>query len=420
MSDDLSLKTESVSIPRAPGSGPMKPKSRRRVNTAEKRVQHNAIERQRRETLNGKFLNLARLLPSLANLRRPSKSAIVNGSISHLNHQRQQRLNAAQELRRLVKERDELFAEVNEWRAISGQPIRKGDKSGWTDIMEEVAAVDNETFGTFTSVGGEQGGDDNDNDDEQDNVQVPTHGLITPRTSTDGELATSLSTSPFAAQPSIHSAAPEFANFTFATSQPTTAMPMNVFLSDPYDQQSNQSDSPLGSASQGHGVPTPPTTAHDQFTPSPSASAEDARVQQWTAQQLLYQLQRQQQQQHHQQSAYFGGYPSALPSQYQNVIYPPPVNTNGGVDAFTSTLMQSVFPQGQGLEMSAQQVDQWRRIAMGGMMQQQQPNPSMHDLRQAVRAGMGIGFGLSSTSPTSAGPGGPIPAPWGQEPVKGF
>lgn len=373
-------------------------------------------------------------MPSLANLRRPSKSAIVNGSIDHLNHQRQQRVNAAQELRRLVKERDELFAEVNEWRAISGQPIRKGEKSGWTEVMEEVAAVDNETFGTFTSVGGEQGGDDNDNEDEQDNAQVPSHGLITPRTSTDGELATSLSTSPFAAQPSIHSSAPEFANFTFGPAQPAaTNMPLkNIFLSDPYDQQSNQSDSPLGSASHAHGVPTPPTTAHDQYTPSPSASAEDARVQQWTAQQLLYQLQRQQQQQQQQQPAYFGGYPSALPSQYQNVIYPPPVNTNGGVDAFTSTLMQSVFPQGQGLEMSAQQVDQWRRIgefadlpvysadkiAMGGMMQQQQPNPSMHDLRQAVRAGMGIGFGLSSASPTS-GPGS-IPAPWGQEPVKGF
>jgi hypothetical protein len=56
------------------------------------------------------------------------------------------------------------------------------------------------------------------------------------------------------------------------------------------------------------------------------------------------------------------------------------------------------------------------RLAMGGMVQQQQSNPSMHDLRQAVRAGMGIGFGLSGSSPTS----GSIPAPWGQEAVKGF
>lgn len=53
MSDIASpaMKTEPVNT-----KGPLKPKSRRRVNTAEKRVQHNAIERQRRETLNGKFL----------------------------------------------------------------------------------------------------------------------------------------------------------------------------------------------------------------------------------------------------------------------------------------------------------------------------------------------------------------------------
>ena len=49
-----------------------KSKPRKRVNTAEKRHQHNAIERQRRETLNGKFLTLARLLPALASHRRPS------------------------------------------------------------------------------------------------------------------------------------------------------------------------------------------------------------------------------------------------------------------------------------------------------------------------------------------------------------
>lgn len=34
----------------------LKPKSRKRVNTAEKRASHNAVERQRRETLNSRFL----------------------------------------------------------------------------------------------------------------------------------------------------------------------------------------------------------------------------------------------------------------------------------------------------------------------------------------------------------------------------
>lgn len=34
----------------------LKPKSRKRVNTAEKRASHNAVERQRREMLNSRFL----------------------------------------------------------------------------------------------------------------------------------------------------------------------------------------------------------------------------------------------------------------------------------------------------------------------------------------------------------------------------
>jgi hypothetical protein len=89
-----------------PVAAPAKPKTkvpRKRVNTAEKRHQHNAIERARRETLNTKFLTLARLLPSLANHRRPSKSAIVNGSISHVNKAREQRLLAATLLKELCK-----------------------------------------------------------------------------------------------------------------------------------------------------------------------------------------------------------------------------------------------------------------------------------------------------------------------------
>lgn len=39
------------------GTGKIKTaKSRKRVNTAEKRASHNAVERQRREALNGRFL----------------------------------------------------------------------------------------------------------------------------------------------------------------------------------------------------------------------------------------------------------------------------------------------------------------------------------------------------------------------------
>lgn len=136
---------------------PKTSKPRKRVNTAEKRSQHNAIERARRETLNSKFLDLARLLPSLASSRRPSKSAIVNGSISHLTYQRKQRLLASKLLKQVCVERDELLREVNEWRSVSGCALK--ECAVWTEEMDEVTAVEKEIFGNFAGVDGEEDGD---------------------------------------------------------------------------------------------------------------------------------------------------------------------------------------------------------------------------------------------------------------------
>lgn len=46
-----------VRVPSSESTGKIKTaKSRKRVNTAEKRASHNAVERQRREALNGRFL----------------------------------------------------------------------------------------------------------------------------------------------------------------------------------------------------------------------------------------------------------------------------------------------------------------------------------------------------------------------------
>jgi len=97
-------------------------KPSRRANTAERRATHNAVERQRRETLNGRFLDLAALLPNLSQIRRPSKSSIVNSSIAHINASRRHRILAAQQLRLLKSETDALRHEVNEWRMRAGVP----------------------------------------------------------------------------------------------------------------------------------------------------------------------------------------------------------------------------------------------------------------------------------------------------------
>ncbi|ESK92822.1 macrophage erythroblast attacher isoform 1 [Moniliophthora roreri MCA 2997] len=99
-----------------------KRKSSRRANTAERRATHNAVERQRRETLNGRFLDLAKLLPNLSQIRRPSKSAIVNSSIAHVHASRRHRALASRELRLLKTECDHIRRELNEWRDRAGIP----------------------------------------------------------------------------------------------------------------------------------------------------------------------------------------------------------------------------------------------------------------------------------------------------------
>ncbi|KAI8982955.1 hypothetical protein BD414DRAFT_508648 [Trametes punicea] len=111
-----------TAAPVAPTSTQTKRKPSRRANTAERRATHNAVERARRETLNGRFLDLAALLPNLSQIRRPSKSSIVNSSIAHIQAARRHRLLAARELRILKLESDALRRELNEWRNRSGLP----------------------------------------------------------------------------------------------------------------------------------------------------------------------------------------------------------------------------------------------------------------------------------------------------------
>ncbi|KAJ7628631.1 hypothetical protein FB45DRAFT_918799 [Roridomyces roridus] len=137
-------------------------KPNRRANTAERRATHNAVERQRRETLNGRFLDLAALLPNLSQIRRPSKSAIVNSSIAHINASRRHRILAAQQLRSLKNETDALRHEVNEWRMRAGVPSveepRRSDGFGVIlsgelefeagDMMEGEDGEEDDDYGT--------------------------------------------------------------------------------------------------------------------------------------------------------------------------------------------------------------------------------------------------------------------------------
>ncbi|KAK4683466.1 hypothetical protein P7C73_g6795, partial [Tremellales sp. Uapishka_1] len=415
LSQNADTKPSPTTVPSSIGPIKSKPKSRKRVNTAEKRHQHNAIERQRRETLNGKFLSLARLLPSLASHRRPSKSAIVNGSISHLTHQRDQRLLAASELRRLCSERDELFKEVNEWRKANGFPAKDGG-SGWTDAMEEIVGVESETFGNFASVGGENGNDDIEEEEEECfppsqpfQPQAPTApgrlemnldqataaiagltgnaaGVFTPRPSINADLQAMYSQmglprpSPIAVpvqQPTLNTWSNDFAFGVNSVPSTASSMPFNAFMTDSIERASTGSPHNIG-------VVTPTSTSEQMFaptqTPSPRSSVANDPERWSSAQQMLF-LQQQIQQQAMQRQAQ----QSSLAAQHSQAAAAAGFGALVNNDPYGMLgLFQNTTPQDQ--------IEQWRKMAIAQM---QGTTPTLGELKTAVRAGMGMGFGMA-------------------------
>ncbi|ORX35279.1 hypothetical protein BD324DRAFT_652417 [Kockovaella imperatae] len=447
---------------------PSKSKPRKRVNTAEKRHQHNAIERARRETLNSKFIHLARLLPALANSRRPSKSAIVNSSITHLTYQREQRLLAVQLLRQLCAERDALLSEVNEWRSHSGYAA-KDAAPAWNVQMEELASVEKEVFGTFTNF---EGGDDDDNDDMADgNDQSSVHDRsmtdnnassavdplsITPRSLSEGRSAQqSMFAPPPPAQVGLnwsHDFAAAALAAAASQSQSRPPMPSHLtssghassfanFLAEQMDRAST--GSPAGSQF-APTVMTPNTTGDanpfQTQTPSPRSSQSAASVnvhadeskpvgqsvpQGWAASQALFfqqqhqqQLQRLQDQQnlaHARQipDQQYGGASSFPLSAFMNgqsgssaaSSFNSASSLSGQFNnhAFTQQLFASMFPNGSIPSPQHEQINQWRKNALGATQPQAQGGsqmlsnaPSVDELRNAVRTGMGLGLGMAS------------------------
>lgn len=101
---------------RPPGSGG----GNKKGNSAERRATHNAIERARRESLNGRFLQLAASLPSISDVRRPSKSLIVNKSLDFvadaMNRETLYRLN----IDKMREENMQLREQLNKFLAQAG------------------------------------------------------------------------------------------------------------------------------------------------------------------------------------------------------------------------------------------------------------------------------------------------------------
>ncbi|KAM5522221.1 dyp-type peroxidase family [Fusarium oxysporum f. sp. phaseoli] len=109
-----------------------------------------AIEKQRRGELKEDFMELARLLPNLANTRRLTKVLIVNKSIEHVRQQRELCIAAASDMQKVVDQNHQLVAEVNALRAqIRGPSMPQAQVKPMTQAMTQLAETKNHVFGTF-------------------------------------------------------------------------------------------------------------------------------------------------------------------------------------------------------------------------------------------------------------------------------
>ncbi|KAI7904107.1 uncharacterized protein BX663DRAFT_506445 [Cokeromyces recurvatus] len=83
------------------------------TNKAEKRAEHNAIERARRECLNTKFQQLARILPNLQHHRRPSKGQIVEKALDWVKQSTTKENRYQYQIMQLQNENKKLLKEIN-------------------------------------------------------------------------------------------------------------------------------------------------------------------------------------------------------------------------------------------------------------------------------------------------------------------
>ncbi|GAA5899307.1 hypothetical protein JCM8208_001612 [Rhodotorula glutinis] len=89
--------------------------NRKGPQNADKRATHNAVERKRRESLNTRFIDLAKALPTTKHIKRPSKAVIVSKALDYV-------YDASAREHALTKENNELRLEVDQLRIRLGMP----------------------------------------------------------------------------------------------------------------------------------------------------------------------------------------------------------------------------------------------------------------------------------------------------------
>jgi len=81
-------------------------------NVAEKRANHNAIERARRDSLNTRFQDIADCIPQLRDLKKPSKSIIMHKTLEYVKVSQKKHDHNNKEIAQLKKENERLRQEA--------------------------------------------------------------------------------------------------------------------------------------------------------------------------------------------------------------------------------------------------------------------------------------------------------------------
>ncbi|PWN47929.1 hypothetical protein IE53DRAFT_371046 [Violaceomyces palustris] len=136
----------------------------RKGNSAERRATHNAIERARRESLNGRFLQLAATLPATSDVRRPSKSLIVNKSLDFVVESLTREASYRMRIEKLRSENLSLREQLNEFRRQAGlEPVPAHEDSPLPPPLTEYG--DKKRRNTLSTVPTDFGGDFGEDED---------------------------------------------------------------------------------------------------------------------------------------------------------------------------------------------------------------------------------------------------------------
>ncbi|ORZ00948.1 hypothetical protein BCR43DRAFT_160249 [Syncephalastrum racemosum] len=107
--------------PMAAATAGMASPSKKQQSKAERRAEHNAIERARRESLNSKFQQLAHALPNLQNDRRPSKGTIIERTLEYVKNTTQKDERYKHHIRQLRKENQMLRKQLKHEREMEAR-----------------------------------------------------------------------------------------------------------------------------------------------------------------------------------------------------------------------------------------------------------------------------------------------------------